>query len=98
VRDRAKRGAFTLTVTNAGVTKSCRVTMPARLGCLATQVSNVVPTPPGDGPSPGATACRSRERYGESRSTTRRARAHDPLTDGLRAVRGRARTRRRFAA
>ena len=56
VRDRAKRGAFTLTVTNAGVTQSCRVTMPARLGCLATQVSNVVPTPPGDGPSPGATA------------------------------------------
>jgi len=56
VRDSAKRGAFTLTVTNAGVTQSCRVTVPARLGCLATQVSNVVPTPPGDGPSPGATA------------------------------------------
>jgi len=45
VRDRAKRGAFTLTVTNAGVTQSCRVTVPARLGCLATQVSNVVTIP-----------------------------------------------------
>jgi len=29
------------------------VTVPARLGCLATQVSAVAPTPPGDEPSPG---------------------------------------------
>jgi len=56
VKDRAKHGAFTLTVTNAGVTQSCRVTVPARLGCLTTQVSSVVPTPPGDGPSLGPTA------------------------------------------
>ena len=54
VKDRAKRGVFTLTVTNAGVTQSCQVTVPARLGCLATQISAVAPAPPGDGPSPGA--------------------------------------------
>jgi len=54
VKDRAKHGVFTLTVTNAGVTQSCTVTVPARLGCLATQISAVAPTPPGDGPSPGA--------------------------------------------
>src|SRR5438445_12653491 len=56
VKDRAKQGVFTLTVTNAGVTQSCRVTVPARLVCLATQISAVAPTPPGDGPSPGAAA------------------------------------------
>jgi hypothetical protein len=54
VKDRAKHGVFTLTVTNAGVTQSCSVTVPARLGCLSTQISAVAPTPPGDGPSPGA--------------------------------------------
>jgi len=54
VKDRAKRDVFTLTVTNAGVTQSCRVTVPARFGCLATQISAVAPTPPGDEPSPGA--------------------------------------------
>src|SRR2546428_6965035 len=53
VKDRAKHGVFALTVTNAGVTQACRVTGPARLGCLATQVSAVAPTPPRDEPSPG---------------------------------------------
>ena len=54
VKDRAKHGVFSLTVTNAGITQSCRMMVPARLGCLATQISAVAPTPPGDGPSPGA--------------------------------------------
>ena len=40
VKDRAKRGAFTVTVTNAGVTQSCRLTVPARLGCLAIPASS----------------------------------------------------------
>lgn len=50
VKDRAQRRVFRLTVTNAGVTQSCRVKVPAKLGCLGTQISDVTPTPPG-GPS-----------------------------------------------
>jgi hypothetical protein len=42
VKDRAKHGVFTLTVTNAGITQSCRVMVPARLGCLASRVSAVI--------------------------------------------------------
>jgi hypothetical protein len=53
VRDHARHRAFTLTVTNAGVTQSCRVKVPARLGCLGIQTSGVAPAPPG-APSPGA--------------------------------------------
>lgn len=53
VKDRAAHRVFTLTVTNAGVTQSCKVKVPATLGCLATQVSGIAPAPPG-GPSTGA--------------------------------------------
>jgi hypothetical protein len=53
VKDRAPHRAFTVTVTNAGVTQSCRVKAPARLGCLGTQISGVSPNPPG-APSLGA--------------------------------------------
>jgi hypothetical protein len=53
VRDSARRGRFTLTLTNAGVTQSCSIGARAQLGCLETQKSDVVPTPPGGGPSVG---------------------------------------------
>lgn len=52
VNDPVPQRAFTLTVTNAGVTQSCRVKTPARLGCLGTQISGVAPVAPG-APSPG---------------------------------------------
>ncbi len=74
VKDRAKHGVFTLTVTNAGVTQPCRVTVPARLGCLATQVSAVAPTPPGDEPSPGP-AIRSSQPIASWTRTSRSARS-----------------------
>jgi hypothetical protein len=53
VKDPVPHRAFTLSVTNAGVTQTCRVKVPARLGCLGTQISGVAPEPPGM-PSPGA--------------------------------------------
>jgi len=53
VKDPVPHRAFTMSVTNAGVTQSCRVKVPARLGCLGTQISGVAPAPPGV-PSPGA--------------------------------------------
>ena len=37
VKDPVPHRAFTMSVTNAGVTQSCRVKVPARLGCLGTQ-------------------------------------------------------------
>jgi hypothetical protein len=53
VKDSA-RGRFTITVTNAGVTQRCSVKLPAKVACLETQKSDVVPAPPGGGPSPTA--------------------------------------------
>ena len=53
VNDPAPRRTFTMTVTNAGVTQTCKVRSPARAGCLGTQVSSIVPAPPG-GSSTGA--------------------------------------------
>jgi hypothetical protein len=47
VNDPAPQRTFTVTVTNAGVTQTCKVRSPARLGCLATQVTGIVPAPPG---------------------------------------------------
>jgi hypothetical protein len=51
VKDRGTRGRFTLVVTNAGVTQSCTAKLPARMACLPSVKSSVVPTPPGGGPS-----------------------------------------------
>lgn len=59
VRDLAPRRVFTVTVTNAGVTQTCRAKAPARLGCLTTQVSGITPAPPSgasDG-TPGDLLC-----------------------------------------
>ena len=53
VKDPVRRGRSTLTLTNAGVTQSCAIGSRAQLGCLQTQTSDVVPTPPGGGPAPG---------------------------------------------
>jgi hypothetical protein len=53
VKDSARKGKSTLTLTNAGVTQSCTLGSRAQLGCLETQTSNVVPAPPGGGPAPG---------------------------------------------
>jgi len=52
VKDPVRKGSSTLTVTNAGITQSCTVGSRAQLGCLETQASDVVPTPPG-GPASG---------------------------------------------
>ena len=52
VKDLAPRRVFTVTVTNAGVTQTCRARSPARLGCLASQVSGITPAPPA-GPASG---------------------------------------------
>jgi len=54
VKDTARKGKATLTLSNAAVTLSCSVQLRAQLGCLETQTSNVVPTPPGAGPSTGS--------------------------------------------
>jgi len=53
VQDPAAKTKFTTVVTNAGVTQSCTVKVPAKLGCLQSQTSGVVPTPPGGGPTLG---------------------------------------------
>ena len=53
VNDPAPRRVFTVTVSNAGVTQTCKVRSPARLGCLTTQATGIVPAPPG-GPSTAA--------------------------------------------
>jgi len=52
-KDSAPKGTSTLTLTNAGVTQSCTLGGRAQLGCLETQTSDIVPTPPGGGPTPG---------------------------------------------
>src|SRR5215470_10553653 len=51
VKDTARRGTSTLTLTNVGVTQSCTLGGRAQPGCLETQTSDVVPTPPGGGPT-----------------------------------------------
>jgi len=53
VKDPVRKGQSTVTLTNAGVTQSCTIGPRARLGCLETQTSDAVPTPPGGGPTPG---------------------------------------------
>jgi len=53
VKDPVRKGPSTLTLTNAGVTQSCRIGSRAQLACLETVTSNVVPAPPGGGPAPG---------------------------------------------
>src|SRR5262245_10760633 len=54
VKDSARKGRSTLTLTNAAVTQSCSIRLRAQLACLETQKSNVVPTPPGGGPTAGS--------------------------------------------
>ena len=49
VKDSARKGKSTMTLTNAGVTQSCTIGGRAQLGCLETQTSDVVPAPPGGG-------------------------------------------------
>jgi hypothetical protein len=50
-KDRTK-GRFTVSLSNAGASQSCVVKMPAKLACLETEKSNVIPTPAGGGPAP----------------------------------------------
>ena len=52
VTDSVPKGTVSVTLTNAGVTQSCSMNARARFGCLETQTSHVVPTPPGGGPAP----------------------------------------------
>jgi hypothetical protein len=52
VKDRGSKGRFTMVVTNAGVTQSCTAKLPARMACIESVKSDVVPAPPGGGPSP----------------------------------------------
>src|SRR5690242_9472961 len=54
VRDTAKKGQFTLTVSNAGVTQSCAAKLPARLACIESAGSDIAPQPPGGGPTTGS--------------------------------------------
>jgi hypothetical protein len=53
-KDAARKGQFSLTVTNAGATQTCTAKLPARLACVESAKSNVVPQPPGGGPTVGA--------------------------------------------
>jgi hypothetical protein len=53
VKDPVRKGPTTLTVTNAGVTQSCRIGSRAQIACLETGTSNIVPAPRGGGPTPG---------------------------------------------
>jgi hypothetical protein len=54
VKDPAARKRFSVTLTNAGGTQTCTATTPATSACLASQVTAIVPTPPGVGPSADA--------------------------------------------
>ena len=45
---------YSFTLTNAAGTQNCVAKLPAKLGCFESAESNVVPTPPGGGPSPGS--------------------------------------------
>jgi len=47
VKDSAPSASFSVTVTNAGVTQSCKVQTPAKLGCLESALSGFNPSPPG---------------------------------------------------
>ena len=53
VKDPVRKGKSTLTLTNAGVTQTCTIGSRAQLGCLETQATDILPTPPGGGPTPG---------------------------------------------
>ena len=53
VKDTARKGKSTVTLMNAGGTQSCTIGARAQLACLETQTSDIAPTPPGGGPSPG---------------------------------------------
>ena len=53
VKDRSTpKGKFTFMIENAGVRVSCFAKTPAKLGCLESSKTGIVPTPPGGGPSP----------------------------------------------
>ncbi len=51
VRDSAPRARYSLTLTNAAGSATCRIKVPAVLACLETAKSGVSPVPPGGGPT-----------------------------------------------
>ena len=53
VKDQTGPATYTFSLTNAAGTQNCVAKLPAKLGCFESAESNVVPTPPGGGPSPG---------------------------------------------
>src|SRR5213078_2442323 len=53
VKDHTGPATYTFSLTNAAGTQNCVAKLPAKLGCFESAESNVVPTPPGGGPSPG---------------------------------------------
>jgi len=53
VKDQTGPATYTFSLTNASGTQNCVAKLPAKLGCFESAESNVVPTPPGGGPSPG---------------------------------------------
>src|SRR5256885_12505801 len=59
VNDHARPATYSFSLTNAAGTQNCVAKLPAKFGCFESAESNVVPTPPGGGPSP---APRSEER------------------------------------
>ena len=52
VKDQTGPATYTFSLTNAAGTQNCVAKLPAKLGCFESAESNVVPTPPGGGPSP----------------------------------------------
>src|SRR6266576_4020225 len=53
VKDHARPATYSFSLTNAAGTQKCVAKLPAKFGCFESAESNVVPTPPGGGPSPG---------------------------------------------
>jgi len=51
VKDHAAPATYSFSLTNAAGTQNCVAKLPAKFGCFESTESDVVPTPPGGGPS-----------------------------------------------
>jgi hypothetical protein len=54
VKDHATPATYSFSLSGAAGTQNCVAKVPAKVGCFESSESNVVPTPPGGGPSPGS--------------------------------------------
>src|SRR2546426_615822 len=52
VKDHTGPATYSFSLTNAAGTQNCVAKLPAKFACFESAESNVVPTPPGGGPSP----------------------------------------------